>query len=387
MSNIPIYCIHAYKSLRFDQAGGVAMCCIQHGRLTDEGIHLSAHTDSVNKIMNSDSAVKIRKQLENGEWPTSCNVCEFQERVSGSSKRLIDNMSHSNSADTNVNLRIIDISAGNTCNLKCRICSPRASSQWVQEHIDEQEERFGKIISIKTYDQIVHGYSNSLVWSEIEANAENIIEIDMYGGEPFLVKNNWSMLQHFIEKDIAKNVIVHLNTNGTIWNESKVKILEQFKEALVSFSIDGVDKQFEYLRFPGKFPQVDANIRKALKTKCKINICYSVCAYNIFYVSEFLDYVDDLGTTVYINHVYESSQNSLRAIPIEVKEILLAKLIAKNDIRLASTISILEEGEQDLLLFDEFKTDAKWHDSYRNEKFEEAFPEYYELITPTKWSL
>lgn len=387
MVKIPIYCVHAYKSLRFDQAGGVAMCCIQHERLTDKEVSLNAHTNSIDSIMNSDSAVAIRQQLEQGQWPVSCDVCEFQERVSGSSKRLIDNVSHSNITDTRVELKIIDISAGNTCNLKCRICGPRASSLWRQEYIDEQEERFGKIISIKTYDNRVHGYTDSLVWNEIEANAENIIEIDMYGGEPFLVKKNWTMLQHFIDKDLAKNVVVHLNTNGTIWDDTKVKILEQFKEALVSFSIDGVGKQFEYLRFPGKFDEVDSNIRKALTSKCKVNICYSVCAYNIFYVSEFLDYVDALGTSVYINHVYESSQNSLRAVPIEIKEVLLEKLKAKNDDRLASTISILEVGEQDPALFEEFKTDAKWHDSYRNESFEEAFPEYYDLITPTKWSL
>lgn len=77
MDNIPIYCIHAYKSLRFDQAGGVAMCCIQHERLTDQGVLLSAHTDSVDTIMNSDSSIKIREQLERVEWPVSCDVCEF----------------------------------------------------------------------------------------------------------------------------------------------------------------------------------------------------------------------------------------------------------------------------------------------------------------------
>ena len=73
-----------------------------------------------------------------------------------------------------------------------------------------------------------------MFWNELEKSLPYVQQIDMYGGEPMLVKKQWETLK-INEPWLCKNQELSFNTNGTIFREEYIDILKQFKRVVISF--------------------------------------------------------------------------------------------------------------------------------------------------------
>ena len=283
---------------------------------------------------------------------------------------------------------------GNLCNLKCRICSPTHSTPWMIEEADlrnpdNRKEFTGQLrwlISKSSFD-----YSNNLFWDDIVKLLPNAEKLDFAGGEPFYIDKHWDIVKKIVDNGWSKNQHIHYNTNGTIFPEKHIELLEQFKIVDIQISSDGIGKKFEYLRHPANFSEVEENIDKFCrirdfsKTTWFVGVCISISAFNVFDFFEMFEHYADKGIRMYINIVHD--HHGIRVLPIEVKEKIIDRLLSKY-----SKQQGLWEKERDMVInhlrnttfsqydWDEFCKEIDVRDRYRKESFKDTFPEYYELI-------
>ena len=91
--------------------------------------------------------------------------------------------------------------------------------------------------------------------------------MDFTGGEPLLIKKHYELLEKCIELDVAKNIGLHYNTNGTQLNMKALNELwPKFKIVDCHFSIDGVGEKFEFQRHPAKWNNALSNMSIFNKT-------------------------------------------------------------------------------------------------------------------------
>ena len=187
---------------------------------------------SCQDAFHSDAIKSLRQEFLAGGKPAICNVCWKNEERGVSSIRT-HNIKRFKKQFLLEYLQTpaitsIDIKFNNTCNFKCRICAPNSSSLYAIER-----HKFSGM-PLTTQSK----------WSESDEFLQQIIEIlpsltfiDMYGGEPFLIKKFTKVLQIAIEQGYAKNIRLHYNSNGSIWPEEFIPYWKHFKEIDIHFSV------------------------------------------------------------------------------------------------------------------------------------------------------
>jgi MoaA/NifB/PqqE/SkfB family radical SAM enzyme len=200
---------------------------------------------------------------------------------------------------------------GNTCNIKCRTCHPYSSSQWVKEFYETKVDK--KKISYKTFliDSKIYNDSwerESPLWANLERIGEGIIVVDFYGGEPWLIKQQWEFIRTCVKKGWAKNMSLHYNTNGTQWPEELLPLFENFKFVGIGFSIDGIGDRFEFMRHPAKWDEVYSNMLKAKewakdRPNLYFDVCHTISALNVYYIPEVIEFFQK-DWNIYLNLVH-----------------------------------------------------------------------------------
>ena len=146
------------------------------------------------------------------------------------------------------NPRAISVFTGDICNLACVLCDPPASTRW-QSEVGQQQKRWRIEPDIDSFDFI------------------NIDSILFGGGEPVLNKTTLPIL-----KKVSNDTPVWIHLNGTVLpSEELLKECARFSQVKFSFSIDDIEEQFEFLRYPASWNQVVKNILW-LRDNCSPNI-------------------------------------------------------------------------------------------------------------------
>ena len=133
-----------------------------------------------------------------------------------------------------------------------------ASSLWVPE-----EKKYDKFL------QEQRGYGNQFwdhmrqvgrwpetnesFWEDFENISTDLKVLEFYGGEPLLIERHYDILEKLVESGRSKEMTLLYNTNGSVYPDKGVDIWKHFDRVLLSFSFDGVGKQFEYIRHPAKW--------------------------------------------------------------------------------------------------------------------------------------
>ena len=312
------YCPVPWREQMVDSNGEMRLCCIAQNIITnDDGTNVNISTDSLEKVWNNKYMQDVRTAMLDGVKIDACHNCYKHEEDSGYSNRLneledIQNISagvkrlkeydHYTAdfpSDIITDLRpdIYDIRFGNLCNLKCISCSPNYSSEWYEEvrkshntmqiEFDGNKEQidaeFKKLGDWGNFDHgtawddsevnriIVNNKSGTFEWVNNTKVFENILEqilksdtkrIYITGGEPTITQGNYKLLQALVDNNVAKNIQVWCNTNCTNANLKFYNLLAHFGDVNLMLSIDGVSDAFDYIRYPGKWTQIEKNIKK-----------------------------------------------------------------------------------------------------------------------------
>ena len=308
--------------------GDFRVCCQMitepFGRV---GLHAKDVTD-INAVRNSEYFMEIRKALLNNQKHKACTQCWTEERNNLQSKRINMNNVYSDKIKTmvdntdsegkitnfeDVTLNYLDLRLGNKCNLACRTCGPTESTLWLNYYGEKNEVKKVNFYGVKEYefkieDGEVEVNSEDFDWPSktifLEKLLDNIKDIDRIyftGGEPSINFYHINFLEKLIQLGVAKNIDLEYNSNGMNLPERLLNIWKHFKSIGVGFSIDGTEKRFEYLRYPGKWKKFLYTLKK-LDIYCQTNNnfrCTLAPTVSLFNILNFIDLHNFSFTTNY----------------------------------------------------------------------------------------
>jgi len=370
-----LHCINLEQGLRINTNGECTSCCLQTVNYKNENNEtLNIRKNTFDEIINSSSAKQIRENLKQGKRDINCRQCWSLEDAGLQSKRLLDN--HHRAGEG----LLLDLCMGTTCNIKCRTCGPESSAQWNKEYWDINKS-YNEISTYKDYKGFLKKFNDafdedSLVWKELENNKKDIRWIDMYGGEPMMMKKQWKFLEQLIEDDLAKNISLHYNTNGTIWDDEKYNILKEFKHISIDFSIDGIKDRYEFMRHPAVWEEVIQNMETIKNIKdFKCQIAHTVSTLNVWYINEI--YMWFKGWDIYLNMVHGPPEYNISNIPEDIKKVITEKIGIKEKYQ---PVLDFMNSKISNFNFQSFIDKTKQHDNYRGENYNAVFPEFSDVL-------
>ena len=234
------YCPDVWKSLYVEKTTNESIAfgfCCQNS------------TSTVNDYQDLNQLREYKQQNFNNQAnPSQCNKCwQIEDSGQHSRRHSIIEWFTSNQipVDTTTELISLDWNSENVCNLACVTCGPKFSSRWSQE-----------ITKYSFKNQRPYSNSrNNNFWKTLDYS--KLKRIYFNGGEPLLVDDHVKILTHLDSVGQLSNVEVQYNTNCTVIpSDDILKLWSKSKMVRLYLSIDAIDKEFEFIRYPASWTQV-----------------------------------------------------------------------------------------------------------------------------------
>ena len=289
------FCVKPFLQSAITSNGTFRVCCEcvfgkktgpEHnfGKLVKPtGEHYTATNSTLDETRNAPILKEIRASMLRGEQHPECKQCWETEKLGLDSLRTymnreyvgdIEHCKENTQSDGTIDiqevpLKYFDIRLGNKCNQKCRMCGPGDSSLWLDDWVkmgNKQIDFLGDKYDIKQtgnrFSSLISDWNKEPFVEQLLNNMHNIDRIYMTGGEPTVIKEYWAILQYAIDNDYAKNINLEYNSNMFVIPTNAWDIWSKFKRVRMTMSIDGLQDVQDYIRFPSKWPVIDANIKK-----------------------------------------------------------------------------------------------------------------------------
>ena len=336
--NIPHdkFCVLPWISLEASPIGTVRPCCLAEEEIVDShSVKFNLRDADFKSIQNSEYMYQLRQAFLAGQRPATCRKCWAVEDAGGTSKRqhTLNRLKHIDMGNTWTHdakpLMFLDLKLGNICNLKCRICGSWSSSQFATEELKFVKDKKASF----HYQMLKDGAwprENQNFWAEIDSCLADIRYIEFTGGEPFLIQEHFEMLAGIVQRGIAHNVEIHYNTNGTVFPEYAEDIWRHFKTVEIAFSIDDLDKRFEYQRTNAGWAEVCENLDRFRDLKERhsnivLQLCCTVNVFNVYYIDQVAAWIQQNRESfnfVYWNMLHEIWYFAINRLPRSVKSVL-----------------------------------------------------------------
>ncbi len=287
---------------------------------------------SIIDFYNSKDMTSLRNELLAGDKPSVCETCYYEEsygKLNGRQRQLKKSginveefdltarssphyskfeYSYRNSGVSQHQPTDLQVWLGNTCNSACIMCNPLASSKLEEEYkllnkLNPKQFEIKKINSWTKDKSQVHNIAEQI------CNIENLGYIHFLGGETLYEESFYTICDRLMETDNAKDIIVGITTNGTIYKDKLNKYIETFKEFHLGISIEAVTDLNDYIRWPGKISSILPNIEQFLLDREKNKNLYLSLRItpNIFSVA----HIDKLFVFMIENKIIAESCNIL----------------------------------------------------------------------------
>jgi len=383
------FCPMPFVNLEARTDGSMSICCQMDELINKDGENLSLTDNVLTDGWKSEWLANLRKDFLEGKKPASCYSCWTAEDAGIDSKRLRALRDFPNALEEaqnnidNIKPKSMDLKLGNICNNKCRICNSFASSQWVPEEKkrDGQNNLFwDRMRKVGRWPE-----TNEKFWPDFEEISTDLEVLEFYGGEPLLIDRHYDILQNLVDTGRSKKIKLLYNTNGSIYPERGIELWPHFDKVMLSFSFDGTKDQFEYIRHPAKWDNVQENLQKVLDQNIEnlyVDICYTVGIFNIFYMEDILNWREEFKSDlpIYFNHVYTPQHFSCKVLPKEVKNKIVEKYKGNEHPDIVSSVKYCTDVDYNTELMKMFYSQVKFSDEFRKESFAKTFPEFYDLL-------
>lgn len=314
-------CILPWISVEATSLGTTRPCCLYTTEIPD--VDLKNHT--LEDAFNSKTMRDLRRSFRRGEKPSGCERCWIEEDAGKKSKReyMLDKFKHLDVAykdNSGEDLVFLDLKLGNICNLKCRICGSWSSSKWAQEELDYSDDPDNHIA--KTWlRQGQWPRKSPKFWEQLDELLPQIKYFEFTGGEPWMIKEHFALLQRAVDKGLAKDIDVHYNTNTTQFPKDPT-IWKHFKHVQIAFSVDNTEERFEYERYGASWKTANTNINKIHKLRDEqgypidTQLCTTWNVQNIYYVDEILSWAATKNfDSIHFNLMHDPWEFSLSKLP------------------------------------------------------------------------
>ena len=377
-------CILPWISIEATPMGTARPCCLYTDEIPD--IDLNKHT--LEDAFRSDYMDNLREQFASGEKPAGCERCWIEEKAGKKSKReyMLEKFSEANTVEPE--LKFLDLKLGNICNLKCRICGSWSSSKWAKEELDYVDNNKDHIAR-KWLKQGQWPRKSQTFWENMDELLPQIKYFEFTGGEPWMIKEHFTLLEHAVERGYAKDIDIHYNTNTTQFPKDPT-IWKHFKHVQIAFSVDNTEQRFEYERYGAKWRTANVNINRVHKLRSEgypidTQLCVTWNIQNIYYMDELLTWAKTKQfNDIHFNLMHDPWEFALSRTPASAKAQLMLYLqkcqvqhpdFADNIHSLKRIIMDSEQQDaEDLIL------KLRRADLYRNQNFAHSHPRIADAI-------
>lgn len=316
---------------------------------------------------------KIKNEMLSGKRPVECNACWKIEDNGQLSDRLIKNQTLDHWA--NIDLEILyktaiegkntelmyKVDTSNVCNGICVTCGSGASTSWAKL---EQE------------NNIIPYASWKLNTKDIDIDYKNAVVIIFRGGEPLLSNTNFLVLEKLLEAGNT-DCLISFTTNSSVQlTPRQYNILRHFANVDMCFSIDGVNKVFEYMRYPLKWQTCVDNMFKNIDKGFSISISYTISNINIAYHDITVDWFNRHKLPYLSNPVQNPKYFRPDALPLRLKE----KILNNNSSSLVKNLLTNHTDQDDIDWFHTVK-EIKKQDNWKNITINNYLPEISSYFT------
>jgi len=244
------FCAAPWAGLSLDPDGSGKVCCVNTARVP---------INNFKDVKDNPVFMDIRKSVIDDKQHPSCQQC-WDREASGdtNSRRSIyqyDDFFHNLTTPDSFQLEHLDLRWSNTCNLNCVYCSPIFSSKWAD--LRGLTKKFRVFPTISDLDLI------------------NLKVLQMAGGEPLLIKENFDLLERLSR--INPGINIEITTNLTsIQNNRIYQLLKKFNNVTWVVSFESTNKQFEYIRNGAKWKEFKSNLSQLAKDflNFQVNMVY-----------------------------------------------------------------------------------------------------------------
>lgn len=333
-------CILPWISMETTPLGGMRPCCLATHEIP--GMNLKTHT--LEDGFTSEYMQDMRRAFNEGKQPGQCRNCWREEDAGKKSKReyMLEKFKHVDVDWDNIEqgheLQFLDLKLGNICNLKCRICGSWSSSKWAQEELDYSSDPDNHVAR-QWLREGQWPRKSKTFWDNMDKLLPQIKYFEFTGGEPWMIKQHFDLLQRAVDRGYAKDIDIHYNTNATQFPKDPT-IWRNFKHVQIAFSVDNTEERFEYERYGAKWKRANQNIQKvhALRDQENYPISTQLCTtwnvQNVFYMDEILAWAGTQAfDSVHFNLMHDPWEFSLSKIPTVAKSrvmIYLQKMQVKH---------------------------------------------------------
>lgn len=376
--DLDTFCPLPFFHLAVMTQGSVKACCVS------DKYFGSATTSSLEDLFFSDYMKELRHKFISGQRATDCSHCWKLEdhKIQSNRQWHLDfykrRVFTENWID-DLKIRSLDIRPSNVCNFKCRICQPVSSSLLAEEayKFSESDSDKNKIKSIMLQGRWFD--DDPEFFQQISDLVTDLAQIDFYGGEPFLLKQLPRLLEQAVFFDVAKNIRLHFNTNGSVWPSNIIDILSTFKEVDIVISVDNIGQAFELER-GGTWQQVENNVSKFIsmgKPFCT-SIMPTVNIQNIYYLPDLIEWAQELNARILFNYLDSPECFNIDYMTEKAKKLVLDRFANFDHPELKKLAGrIIQSPGSDGTLFVE---QTKLYDQYRKQDFRNTHKEIAEAM-------
>ncbi len=417
--NSKTFCVYPFFNLNSNTDGSVKLCCNirdnSHIKKSD-GTEYNLGNDTIDQVWNNEHMQNVRWKMLVGEKVNDCKDCYRHEEMSGSSSRTESNKRYQN--DVNVvrsvgeflsnnivpvkHLTSLELRLGNTCNLACNSCWGFSSSKVNEERLrilnkEPDNKKYQTMWAVENNipTDINKWFKNATYRDSIKRLSPNLQRIYLTGGEPTLIKENRILLKDLIDSGNT-DCYVSFTTNGTTADNELLDLMAYFPNNEIQISLDAVENQANYVRYPLDWKEFDSNVDKiASLPNVKIVFYTVVSAYNLFSLTDiwyylnhkamhrpigwypiFLDNPDFMRTTIWNLDVRKNAVNKMKHAVTNIRNLRLN--VGEEAFQKVYDYYLSEEYQQDKLKeFIEFNSIL---DKHRGTDFSSTFIELSCLI-------
>jgi len=278
-------------------------------------------TITAKQIFEGKEMSEIRQAMLDGVRHPACNTCwKVEDRNPGQRTSYRHFSSPPDPDDVDVNdpkLQCIDFAFGENCNLRCRMCQPGLSNKlrhdykyfyennidtsgmqafdWQRRHrelgIDKPLEQ-DLDLRPNSHNEILN-FKNGEQWNNILDNIHDIRQIKATGGETVMTQPFNEFIDRAIETGACDKILLEFHSNSTKFTPSLVEKLNKFKRIHLNASIDSIEKNYEYIRYPMPWDKLTESLERLLsKITIPMHVSFNpvLSALNAHYVTELYDY-------------------------------------------------------------------------------------------------
>ena len=360
------------------------------------------HSHPIKTVFKSHTRKIISTALDYNIKHPSCQVCWNLEETGAVSPRQTYNNMFGNVTPLPDQPRVLVIKPGNTCNYACRMCNPVTSSSWYSDgyelekanltssswYSDNNSSQASNITFneyTKTFETIRNSFNRDNIefWNTLKQWIANLVYINIFGGEPFLIPAMFDLLEHGVNIGASKNITIGIHTNASILNQRYLEILSHYKKVSFQVSIDSTNlAQLEYIRHRSNYDTVIENSKKfkeltKVYSNIDMGITNTITPLNVFYIDKTNKELTELFNLPVSTNIVTTPEYDIRHLPMPVKQYLI------NSLSNTEVVNFLKQSISGCdVEWPKFCQTTDKLDQLREQSFAETFPEWWEILKP-----